>query len=55
MDAFLNLDIVMGQPFVDNYKEILKLDDTVLAAEIMVMKNILEDKIISINVFERRN
>lgn len=43
-DAVVKLDLENGTEFVDNYKNILELDEEALIAETVVMRNILKMK-----------
>lgn len=44
VDAFLKLDLKNGEDFINNYKNLLKIDTSALNAETMIMKNMLQSK-----------
>lgn len=50
VDAFLKLDLENGKPFIGNYKDILQIDETLLGAECLIMKNMLKKKDVTIDV-----
>lgn len=43
-DSLIKLDLEHAEPFINNYKEVLKIDVSALAAETTVMKNMVKTK-----------
>lgn len=48
--AFFKLDVENAVDFIDNYKDILKIDSAALNAEAVVMKNMLQLKNCEVNI-----
>lgn len=49
VDSFIKLDLNLGKTFIENYKNVLKIDISVLKAE-TVFKNMLKNKIMEVKL-----
>lgn len=55
VDAFLKLDMVNGEDFINNYKNVFKIDTSALGAEAMIMKNMIQLKNEAVDAENLRN
>lgn len=44
VDSFLKLDLKNGEAFINNFKDILKIDTTLFQAETLIIKSMMENK-----------